>query len=222
MYYFIGDIHGELDKLRNLFKRLINQIDDKQDTIIFLGDYIDRGDKSYGVVEYILDLSGRYNVIFLKGNHEDMLLNYLDGNDKHDMYLYNGGDATIRSYKENYNNKFYIPEHHMNFYKSLSLYYEGKDFIAVHAGLNPEIDNIHDQDMHDIIWIREEFFSSSKRWEKTVIFGHTPTSFFSKDNLVYIDKERNIIGIDSGVIFGSPLTCLTWPDRKVYNSEYHT
>ena len=66
-----------------------------------------------------------------------------------------------------------------------------------------------------MLWIREEFYRSKGRWEKTVIFGHTPVSYIQKGGAVYIDEERNILGIDSGVIFGNPLVCLTWPGRRI-------
>jgi serine/threonine protein phosphatase 1 len=214
MYYLIGDIHGYFKKLVNLFDKLKTRVKE-EDTIIFLGDYIDRGAHSYEVIDFLISASRTpgFSTVFLKGNHEDMLMSYLRGEDHNGLYIFNGGDATIKSYIA-HQGEFRLPEHHREFFESLRLYYEGEDFIAVHAGLDPALPLQH-QDEHDLIWIREKFFRADKRWDKTVIFGHTPTVYISGDSPVYIDEERNIIGIDTGVIFGKSLSCLVWPERRV-------
>lgn len=214
MHYIIADIHGYYDRLVNLFRKLTPLLTGS-DTIVFLGDYIDRGTHSYEVIDFMvhLDRSSAINAVFLKGNHEDMFLAYLRGEDGAGSFLFNGGDETLKSYAAR-GSAGTIPRHHREFFEGLRPYYEGEDFIAVHAGLNPRVDSIEGQDEHDLIWIREKFFRADKRWEKTVIFGHTPVTYLS-NGPVYIDEARNIIGIDSGVIFGKPLTCFAWPDRKI-------
>jgi len=213
MYYIIGDIHGYLDRLENLIAKL-GPLTGDDDMLIFLGDYIDRGPCSYEVIEFVMSLSMKYQVIFLRGNHEDMLMKYLAGLDREGLYLYNGGGATIRSYKRHMGD-FILPESHMEFYNNLRSYYEGEDFIAVHGGLDPGVDSMELQDEHELIWIREEFILADKRWDKTIIFGHTPTQFITGESAVYVDESRNIIGIDTGVIFGKQLSCIRWPDRVV-------
>lgn len=215
MYYIIGDIHGYLERLVALFNKLSSRITEK-DTLIFLGDYIDRGPNSYEVIDFLIHVSRTpgVNCLFLKGNHEDMLLKYLSGEDRAGSFLFNGGDATIRSYVRQHG-KFELPGHHEEFIRGLRLYYEGDDFIAVHAGLNPDAGALDEQEPNDLIWIREKFFRAEKRWDKTVIFGHTPVAYLGVKGPVYIDEKKNIIGIDSGVIFGNPLTCLVWPERKI-------
>ncbi len=217
MIYFIGDIHGHLERLVSLVREINSELQEN-DTIVFLGDYIDRGIDSYEVIEFLIELSRYRKAVFLKGNHEDMMLKYLKGDDPNGIFLYNGGDMTIRSYKKNVG-AFKLPFHHRDFFSGLRLVHEGEDFIAVHAGLNPAKKSLADQDERDLLWIRDKFFRSSKRWEKTVIFGHTPTSYMGHGDQVYIDKERNIIGIDSGVIFGRKMSCLRWPDRKIFYSQ---
>ncbi len=214
MYYLIGDIHGYFKRLVNLFNKLKLRVRE-EDTIIFLGDYIDRGAHSYEVIDFLISVSRTpgLSTVFLKGNHEDMFMSYLRGEDRNGLYIFNGGDATIKSYIA-HQGEFRLPEHHREFFESLRLYYEGEDFIAVHAGLNPAAP-LQAQDEHDLIWIREKFFRADKRWDKTVIFGHTPTVYISGDSPVYIDEERNIIGIDTGVIFGKSLSCLVWPERSI-------
>ncbi len=217
MYYIIGDIHGYLDKLLSLMKVLKGHFQD-DDTFIFLGDYIDRGYNSYEVIEFLISLSKKVNCIFLTGNHEVMLKDYLAGDDFNGIFLHNGGRATIESYKRNIK-KFQLPYTHNIFFNNLHSFHEGEDFIAVHAGLDPSVEKIEDQAKWDMIWIRENFFNSSRRWEKTVIFGHTPTNFLGSPGQVYFNNFNNIIGIDSGVMYGNELSCLRWPDRKVFASE---
>ncbi len=215
MYYIIGDIHGYFKHLVGLLDRLMKRVG-PPDTLLFLGDYIDRGPQSYEVLDFLIELSRTptLNTVFLKGNHEDMLMTYLRGEDRAGLYIVNGGDATIRSYIA-HRGVFELPKHHREFFNGLRLYYEGDDFIAVHAGLNPNTDRLEAQDEYDLLWIREKFFRKDKRWDKTVIFGHTPVTYISGEGPIYEDLRRNIVGIDSGVIYGNQLTCLVWPTREI-------
>lgn len=215
MFYIIGDIHGYFSRLAVLYDALMALIQ-KHDTIIFLGDYIDRGPQSYEVIDFLIQVSrvNAFKSVFLKGNHEDMLLKYLRGEDPGGSYMMNGGDATIRSYTKR-GSGFELPEQHLEFINGLALYYEGDDFIAVHAGLNPNAACLEAQDEFDMLWIREDFYRANKRWEKTVIFGHTPVMAFGSRGPVYRDEQRNIIGIDAGVIYGNPLACITWPGGEI-------
>ena len=152
------------------------------------------------------------------GNHEDMFIRYFTTGDNYHNYIRNGGGYTIKSYIKNMD-EFKIPASHLEFLKNLKLFYEGEDFIAVHGGLNPGISTLQDQKKHDIIWIREEFYNFRGRWEKTIIFGHTPTPFIHNSDSVYVDDVKNIIGIDTGAMSeGYPLTCMRWPDRKIYQA----
>lgn len=217
MYYIIGDIHGYYGRLAALYDALVSVIQ-KADTIIFLGDYIDRGPQSYEVVDFMIQLSRvtAFESVFLKGNHEDMLLKYLSGDDHGGAYIMNGGDATIRSYTRR-GGGFDLPQNHLDFFNALHPYYAGDDFIAVHAGLNPAV-SLEEQDEFDLLWIRDDFYRANKRWEKTIIFGHTPVMAIGGSGPIYRDEKRNIIGIDAGVMYGYPLTCLTWPEGKVFTA----
>lgn len=216
MYYIFGDIHGCYNRLLGLFDKLEGIIKD-DDILVFLGDYIDRGTYSYEVIEYLISISGRGNkTIFLKGNHEDMFLKYLRGEDSAGIYLDNGGGMTLQSYKKNCG-RLKIPQEHQKFFQNLQLYYEKDDFISVHAGFNPKVYNIEQQLEKDILWIREEFYRAERRWDKTIIFGHTPCIILGRKlQSVYFDEGRNIIGIDTGAVYGGVLTCLRWPDREIY------
>ena len=209
--FAIGDIHGCLHKLKSIMVNI--DIDAQNDTLVFIGDYIDRGPDPRGVVNFVLGLRESINhVIFLKGNHEQMFLNYLR-DDKHKrFFLANGGGRTLSSYgfvETAEGAKVNVPENHMQFFKSLLPYYETDDYIFVHAGLRPDIP-LEEQDVDDLIWIRYEFIRSSHDFGKTVVFGHTPLS----RPLI----ESNKIGIDTGAVFGGSLTCVELPEVRIYQA----
>lgn len=216
-YYITGDIHGHLSKLKKIISSVSNDIK-ADDTFIFLGDYIDRGPASFEVIEFLIDFSSKYKTVFLTGNHEDMFIRFVTKGDNYNNYIINGGGYTIKSYIKNLN-EFCIPGNHKLFFNSLKLYYETDDFIAVHAGLNPDINLLNEQKRYDLIWIRENFYKYPGRWEKTIIFGHTPTPYINNSDSVYIDEARNIIGLDTNAMSdGFPLSCMRWPDRKIYQA----
>lgn len=208
--FAIGDIHGCFDQLQALMKIL--DIDRKKDTLLFIGDYIDRGSSSREVVDYVIRLREEFkNVICLLGNHEQMLLRYLDGIDE-EMYLYNGGTATLFAYGISRSSKTVarkekIPAEHLLFFQSLLPYYETKDYIFVHAGLASGL-SLDEQAIHDLLWLRQEFVYSDYDFGKMVIFGHSP--------LIYPLIMPNKIGIDTGVVFGGKLTCVELPAVKIY------
>lgn len=170
-----------------------------QDEVIFLGDYIDRGPESRGVVDYLLTLPSRYK--FLMGNHEKMLLDFLEGRGE-ELYLYNGGGATLR----NYGGPSQIPASHLAFFRSLVPYYETPEYLFVHAGIRPMVP-LAQQDPEDLVWIRDEFFRFVGRFERPVVFGHTP--------LREVMMRPDRIGIDTGCVYGGKLTCLLLPSRDL-------
>ena len=186
-------------------------IDCSRDALVFIGDYIDRGPHSVEVVDYLIQLKNRFpEVIFLKGNHEDMLDKFISGADRF-TYLLNGGQQTLDSYltKPVQSESFPIPPDHMEFFKSLRLFYETEEFIFVHAGLRPRVP-LESQNTEDLLWIRDKFVSSKYDFGKRVIFGHTPL----KKPLV----EPNKIGIDTGAVYGNALTCVQLPDLSFFRA----
>lgn len=201
--YAIGDIHGCIDKLTDLMSKI--NVDLSRDTLVFLGDYIDRGRFSYEVVSYLIQLKKRAeNVVFLKGNHEEMLEYYLRGKNKL-AYLVNGGQQTIDSYlkQSSKTGKGVIPKEHQTFFQGLELYYETDEYIFVHAGLREKV-TLADQTPEDMLWIRSQFIRSSFDFGKRIVFGHTPVP----EPLV----KPNKIGIDTGAVYGNKLTCVELPD----------
>ena len=189
----IGDIHGCLDKLEGLIDA-INP--DPADKLIFLGDYIDRGPDSKGVIQYLLDLQHRVPCIFLRGNHEDMLLRALDGDDAAaGDWIANGGWQAMESYGTNLLPQDW-PSEHLDFLRSTRLVHREPGFIFVHAGLRPGVGLLH-QNPEDMMWIRDTYLKSDFDWGAVVVTGHTPTS----------EPKRfgNKILIDTGAVFeGKP------------------
>ncbi len=206
--FAIGDIHGCLWSLEKLLNIL--PVNWGKDLVIFLGDYIDRGPDPRGVIEKILELKEFYKdkIITLKGNHEWMFERFLKGIDI-DVFLYNGGGMTLKSY---YNKEGYleIPEEHLKFLRELKLYYETEDYIFVHAGLRPGKE-LKEQSEEDLLWIRESFYLSEYKFPKIVVFGHTPFPA----PLILEDR----IGIDTGCVYGGALTAIELPEKKIYQIE---
>jgi len=210
--FAIGDIHGCLEKLQDLISGM--EIDRQNDKLIFIGDYIDRGRFSREVVDYVIRIQNEYkNVFCLLGNHEQMFLRYLDGENE-GLYLENGGVATLESYNmlisddiEKRKNK--IPPDHRKFFESLLPYYETEDYLFVHAGLKPGTPPA-EQKLFDLLWIRYEFIEAEEDFGKIVVFGHTPFA----EPLI----EANKIGIDTGAVYGRKLTCVELPEVKIYQA----
>ncbi len=208
--YAIGDIHGHLDSLERLMEKI--EPDLEKDQLVFMGDYIDRGPHSKGVVDYILRLRNaapRQNVICLKGNHEAMFLNFLKGEDI-ELFLLNGGLNTIKEYWGRHWDdleKLVLPPDHEAFFRELKLYYETPDYIFVHGGLKPGVP-LEAQDEEDLLWIRGEFITAMDDFGRKVVFGHTPF----RQPLVLPNK----IGIDTGAVYGNVLTCLKLPQEQFF------
>lgn len=190
----IGDIHGCLKSIEALLQKLI-QAGFQDRTFVFIGDYIDRGPNAKETISYLIEFSRTHKCVFLRGNHEQMLLGYLNG-EPIELWQRNGGKSTFRSYL-NENKKFELPYQHLHFFRNTRTYYQSEDFFFVHAGLDPDatieeaLEATELQD--DFLWTREHLKVDSNVWEKTVVFGHTPV----KTPII----RPNMIGIDTGCVF---------------------
>lgn len=205
--FAIGDIHGCYEPLVRLLGRI--PIDWARDRLVFMGDYIDRGPQSFEVVQHLIELQERQpGAVFLKGNHEQMLADYLSGRDRM-TYLYNGGQQTLDSYLRHASvpGRYPIPDAHLRFFESLRLMFETEHYIFVHAGLRQGLP-LERQREEDLLWIREDFIDSRHTFGKRVVFGHTP---FEEPRV-----EPNKIGIDTGAVYGNKLTCLQLPEEEFY------
>ncbi|HHO75297.1 MAG TPA: serine/threonine protein phosphatase [Deltaproteobacteria bacterium] len=210
--FAIGDIHGCLGKLEDLIARIEPE---KDDLLIFLGDYIDRGTDVREVIDFLIDLAIKIPCIFLRGNHEDMFLEFLEFGTNRTMFFANGGLKTIDSYirpssfVSHDQVAMALPETHRDFYASMKWYYEDPGYIYVHAGMKPHI-SMQEQERQDMIWIRDDFIFSGEPLEKKVIFGHTP---FARP---FVKQDK--IGIDTGAVYGGCLTAVELPQETFVRS----
>lgn len=213
--FAVGDIHGRFDKLTRLMARL--PYDPARDTLIFLGDYIDRGAESAKVIELICGLQekGR-EVIALMGNHEHLLLEYHRTEDESLLPLLRRLDieATMEAYGRatlaELRSLAFLPSRHRRFLEDLKPFWETDEFIFVHAGLAPGIPPA-EQDIGTITTIRDLFLTSKEGFGKTVIFGHTPFE------TPLVTPTR--IGIDTGAAYGGLLTAVELPALSFHHAR---
>lgn len=222
--YVIGDIHGR----PNLLNQLIRDVpwDVTRDKIVFLGDLIDRGIDAPGVVEKIMELSARNpNVVALRGNHEQMMLDCLDYGDLQWLIPENGGLATLAGYGFDLESlrdvsDIRIPEEHVEFLRSLPYFHEDEQAIYVHAGLVPG-EHPSDTDPDVLLWTRD--FDFYRGYEgKMCFFGHTPTQYLPKDGRnrrfgIYI--HGGCVGIDTSGDPESPLSCIQVENFTLYQAH---
>ncbi len=209
--FVIGDIHGCIAELNRLLDALAPAA---ADTLVFLGDYIDRGPAPKAVVERLLQLDQLGpQCVFLKGNHEDMFLSFLGERGRHgDAFLANGGAATLSSYglagALGEIRAEHLPPHHVQFFRGLTLQYRHGAFLCVHAGLDPA-HALEEQREEDLLWIRGAFCDRDHSFPVTVLFGHTPY----RD--VYVDLPYKI-GLDTGCVYGNMLSCLELTSKTLF------
>ena len=197
--YAVGDIHGQIHMLEALVERTPFQGDDE---VVFLGDFIDRGRDSRAVVEFLSGFQHEYpRTVFLRGNHEDMLLDYLSAGGRYasGVYRMNGGGATLASYRDE-SGDVRLPPAHLKFFRALEWIHVSRGFIFVHAGLRPGVP-VDRQDPMDMVWIREEFLGAEYDFGQPVIFGHTQTDGLNNRLPYYL-------GIDTRAVNGGCLTCV--------------
>lgn len=205
--YAIGDIHGSLSKLRSLMARCADHAQGRPTTFVFLGDYIDRGPDSAGVVRYLIELQSqmREQVIALKGNHEAVALGVIDGTMPADYWLSLGGAATLRSY--GVDSADALPGEHVDWLRSLRLSYDDGRRFFVHAGINPK-KPLETQREQDMLWIREPFLSDRRDYARLIVHGHTPLARGTPD------LRRNRLNLDTAAVFGGPLTAAVFAEAE--------
>ena len=205
--FVIGDIHGCPDEVSCLLDTLVPT---DSDTVVFLGDYIDRGPSPKAVVDRLLRLRHEGpHCVFLKGNHEDMFLAFLGYAGRYgEAFLFNGGAVTLRSYGLTESRTSGLPPDHLEFFRSLELTYAHKGFLCVHAGVVPTRP-LEEQGEDDLLWVRDEFISQPHRFPWTVLFGHTP------HREVFVDLPYKI-GLDTGLVYWNKLSCLELEHQELF------
>ena len=212
--YAIGDIHGRKDLLERLIETIKHHAGRSDYELIFLGDYVDRGPDSAGVVDYLIHSEALQGVecTFLKGNHEATLLDFLDNPEVGASWSTYGGFETLLSYgvqdiglrkdearwattSERFREQ--LPPAHLDFYQALESFTIRGDYMFVHAGIDPG-KPLSEQTDAEFLWIRDAFLSDTRQYDYRVVHGHTPQSEPSQD------KRR--IGVDTGAYQTGVLT----------------
>jgi serine/threonine protein phosphatase 1 len=197
--YAVGDIHGCLGQLEQLIRVCEQDTEPVQKRFVFLGDYIDRGSASRGVLDLLIKMQseGQGEVICLMGNHEQLALAALEDPEAELHWYDNGGLETLRSYR--IASPADLPPGHVNFLRSLPTHFDDGLRYFAHAGVHPSRPLQH-QNPHDLLWIREPFLSFDGEHGRLVVHGHTPL----RDGRP--DQRANRLNIDTGAVFGGPLT----------------
>jgi len=225
--YAIGDIHGRSDLLAELHAAIAADAATRSASrrvLVHLGDYVDRGPDSAGVIYRLLDtLPASFDSVCLLGNHERMMLDFLEDPSTGPFWLRNGGDATMASYGVSYDPKesfdlqrlrglqgelrYRLPERHLRFFSGLHLLHVEGDYAFAHAGIRPGV-ALEAQEEMDLLWVRGLFLRSKIDHGKVVVHGHTI--------LPEPEVLPNRIGIDTGAWYTGRLTCLA-----LHGSERH-
>lgn len=201
----VGDIHGRLDLLERLLREVLPRL--PQGTrLVGLGDYVDRGPDTRGVLERLLALrQERPETVLLRGNHEQMLLDAARGR-RRTMHLVNGGAETLASYDLGPGGYGDLPLRHLDLLAGLPAMHRAPGYVFVHAGLRPGVP-LEEQSEADMLWIRDAFLNSDHDFGVTVVFGHTPFD----EPLVRPGRY----GLDTGAGYGNRLTCLKLPEEEL-------
>lgn len=225
--FVIGDIHGGYLALKQLIEKLSLKSNDQ---LIFLGDYVDGWSQSDLVIDYLMSLSCQYNCIFIRGNHDDLFLNYLKTNQYNQEWLIHGGQSTIDSYLSVYDDK---KKQHIKFLTNLVDYYlDNQQRLFLHAGFT------------NLKGVEHEYFSKLFYWDRTlwevalatddnlskehafypqrlklyseVYIGHTPTTRIGSTKPVI---KHNVFNLDTGAAFKGPLSAMNVETKEIIQSQ---
>lgn len=214
--YAIGDVHGRVDLLKVVLARIDadrGMLPSKKTMHVFLGDYVDRGPCSREVINVLIARGKRYPSVYLKGNHEAYLLEFLKNPSILATWRLYGGLDTLLSYgltpsiapnmQESVTLSSLLnaalPKSHLRFFDSLESSHICGDYYFVHAGIRPGV-SLARQREADLLWIRNEFILNEESYTKIVVHGHTP--------VVEPEIRSNRINIDTGAYTTGRLTCL--------------
>lgn len=223
LVYAIGDIHGRADLLTELHRRILADAAERpaqRRSVVYLGDYVDRGPDSRAVIAALLEASlDGFESTHLLGNHEEFLLRFLEDESAADAWLLNGGDATLASYgvdpwmqqsgmqqpdggaalemQRAFRRR--LPARHLSFLRALSLCHRIGSYYFVHAGIRPGI-ALDEQRREDMLWIRDLFLDSKADHGAVVVHGHSIRR--------RPERRDNRIGVDTGAYASGTLTAL--------------
>ncbi len=218
--YAVGDIHGRADLLDDLLHKIAKDAGGPaKATLIFLGDYVDRGPDSRGVLNRLIALQPDFaDVVFLKGNHEAAMLDFLSDPEDMMQWLDWGGEETLASYGVKSvlarashvlaeDLRAAMPEDHLAFLQNLKLCHQLGDYYFAHAGVRPGV-ALNEQEEEDLLWIRGRFHNAieEERPDKIIVHGHHP-----------VKKAQDHgwrINVDTGAVWSDRLTALVLEDNR--------
>lgn len=220
--YAISDIHGCLKTFKSLLVKINFK---KKDELYILGDFIDRGPDSRGVIDYIWELqeSGHF-VACLKGNHDQMMLDARKSLDLQRKWLINGGWTTIESFNTDHIQG--IPKKYFEFFETLPSYIEVDNYILVHAGFKFDMPNPFDE-FHSMLWQRDWYQRINHKWlgNRVIIHGHTPIIKDEMISMLSKLKDNKYIDIDCGCVHKGKqiglgyLSCLILNEDRIIFEE---
>lgn len=227
--FVVGDVHGQISML----DKLLMSWKPDEERLLFIGDLADRGENSKAVLERVYELMKNDEAIVIKGNHDEMLENFLEHPSEYfSLYYMNGGESTIHSLlgrktsRENMTEQASeIKEKYpwlLPMLKSLPLYYEWGDYLFVHAGVDLSLSDWRDSKAQDFIWIREGFHNLPNRSNKKIVFGHTVTATLHPQlsNYDIWESGDGLYGIDGGAVYGGKLHGLVLSESEKINHYY--
>lgn len=213
--FVVGDVHGQF----SMFEEVLSHWNEEEQQLLLIGDLGDRGENPKACFELADRLIREKGAICLKGNHEDMLLQFLNHpEENYALYRMNGGMKTIQSFLHAGAHEEYSPTEMAlmlesrypflrPFLENLTLYYEWENYVFAHAGVDLSKRNWRNTSYQDFVWIREGFYDRQNRTGKTIVFGHTITPMLHGDNRtsdLWITDDGKI-GIDGGAVYGGSL-----------------
>ncbi|WP_157454776.1 metallophosphoesterase [Carnobacterium maltaromaticum] len=222
--FAIGDIHGQIQ----LFEKLLTNWNPEKQQLVLIGDLGDRGENPKACFLLGKKLVEEHGAVYLKGNHEDLLLRFLENpEERYENYCLNGGMRTLESLLHPGLNGDYSPtemsmmvkSHYPDliaFLENLPLYFEWEDYLFVHAGVDLSKKEWRNTSDHDFMWIREPFHIAPNKTGKIIVFGHTITPSLNGDNVttdLWIKDHK--IGIDGGAVYGGVLHGVLFSSDKL-------
>ncbi len=225
--YAIGDIHGQLDMLHAALSR-IEEDGGPDARVVFLGDYVDRGPNSRGVLDLLIEgqRAGR-NWVMIKGNHDRMMARFVQAAEIADTHLpitlswlhpRLGGRETLASYGVTVEDtdriyqvheraRHAVPQAHLDFINALPHYHVEDDLLFVHAGIRPGVP-LDKQSENDLVWIRHEFLEDKRAHPWLIVHGHTPVD--------QAEHCGNRVNLDTGAGYGRALTSAVFQGQQCW------
>ena len=226
--FCVGDIHGSLDALLQVLER--SSFNNGEDRLIFLGDYVDGWSQSSQLIEFLIDLdkNSTQGHIFLSGNHDVWMKDWLNSGKKEYVWECNGGKSTISSYVKSAN---VANQEHKDFFNNLRRYYvDEENRCFVHAGLD-SFDGVEEDSENISFWDREFWWvqMNHRDWKynpatnyKEVYIGHTPTINYKDSDNKYIETPMligNVTNLDTGCGWGGKLSLQNIETKELFQSD---